>query len=106
MGLFPNVPGWLLLAFGQLLDLVLLIYIVLIFAWSLASLIGGDPNHPLLRFVAQLTEPPMRPLQRRMPSLGGLDFSPAVAILILFLARMLIAQPIIATGARLILGAG
>ena len=103
-GGLPNAGGWLLLGFGQLLDLLLLIAIVLIFVWSLAGLLGGDPGHPLLRFVAQLVEPPMRPLRRRMPTLGGIDFSPAVAILVLFLLRILVAQPVIDAGARWILG--
>jgi YggT family protein len=104
-GHMPRPVGWLLLGVGQLLDLFLLIYIVLVFVWSLASMLGGDPNHPLLRFVAQITEPPMRPLRRRMPTPGGIDFSPMVALLILFLLRILVAQPLIVPGMRLILGA-
>ncbi|KGI78616.1 YggT family protein [Oleiagrimonas soli] len=104
-GGLPNPAGWLLLGFGQLLDLFLLVYIVLIFVWSLGSLLGGDPGHPLLRFVAQLVEPPMRPLRRRMPTLGGLDFSPAVAILVLMLLRILVAGPLIGYASSLIVGA-
>lgn len=103
-GGLPNPAGWLLMGFGQLLDLFLLTYIVLIFVWSLASLLGGDPGHPLLRFVAQLVEPPMRPLRRRMPTLGGLDFSPAVAILALMLLRILVADPLIGFASSLIVG--
>lgn len=105
VGLFPGLGGWLLLAAARLLDFLLLLYVVLIFGWALASMIGGDPLHPLLRFVAQLVEPPLRPLRRRLPSLGGLDFSPAVAILALLLARILVAQPLIDLGTRWALGA-
>ncbi len=103
-GLMPHLGGWLLLGVGQLLDLFLLIYIVLVFVWSLASMLGGDPNHPLLRFVAQITEPALQPLRRRMPTPGGIDFSPMVALVVLFLARILIAQPLIVPGLRLIQG--
>ncbi len=100
---YSPVPlGWLLAGIGQLLDLFFLMYIVLIFAWSLASMLGGDPNHPLLRFVAQITEPPLRPLRRRMPTPGGIDFSPAVALLVLLLLRILVAGPLIGTGLRLL----
>lgn len=103
-GRLPHPAGWLLLGTGQLLDLLLLIYIVLVFVWSLSSMLGGDPNHPLLRFVAQITEPPLRPLRRRLPTPGGIDFSPAVALLVLFLLRILVAQPLITPGWQLILG--
>lgn len=103
-GRLPRPGGWLLLGVGQLLDLFLLMYIILVFVWSLASMLGGDPNHPLLRFVAQITEPPMRPLRKRMPTPGGIDFSPMVALLILFLLRILVAQPMIVPGMRLIQG--
>jgi YggT family protein len=75
-----------------------------VFVWSLASMLGGDPNHPLLRFVAQITEPALQPLRRRMPTPGGIDFSPMVALVVLFLARILIAQPLIVPGLRLIQG--
>lgn len=102
-GGLPHPVGWLLMGFAQLLDLFLLVYIVLIFVWSLASLLGGDPGHPLLRFVAQLVEPPMRPLRRRMPTLGGLDFSPAVAILALMLLRILVADPLIGLSTSLMI---
>ena len=103
-GRLPGLAGWLLLGVGQLLDLFLLIYIILVFVWSLASMLGGDPNHPLLRFVAQITEPALRPLRRRMPTPGGIDFSPAVALLVLFLLRILVAQPLIMPGLRMIQG--
>jgi YggT family protein len=100
-GMLPRPFGWLVLGLGQLLDMTMLIYIVLVFGWSLSSLVGGDTRHPLLRFVSQLVEPPLLPLRRRMPTMGGLDFSPAVAILVLFLLRILVAQPIIDLGAHL-----
>ncbi len=102
-GRLPSPGAWLLLGAGQLLDLVLLVYIVLVFAWSLASMLGGDARHPLLSFVAQITEPALRPLRRRMPTPGGIDFSPAVALLLLFLLRILVAQPIIDAGSRALL---
>lgn len=103
-GAFPGLMGALVLAIGQLLDLAMMIYILLIFVWSLSSLLGGDAGHPLQRFISQLVEPPLWPLRRRMPTMGGLDFSPAVAILLLFVLRILVAQPIIDLGARLAIG--
>ncbi|HEX7341504.1 MAG TPA: YggT family protein [Rhodanobacteraceae bacterium] len=108
-GALPHIGGWLVMGIGSLLDFALMMYVVLVFVWALASMFTGSggygqsPN-PLMQFVAQLVEPPMRPLSKHMPSLGGIDFSPAVAILVLLLARILIADPILAAGVRMATG--
>lgn len=104
-GSMPRIGGWLLLGLGSLLSFILILYVVLIFVWALASMLNPGAAthspHPLMQFVAQVVEPAVRPLSRRMPTLGGIDFSPAVAILVLMLARILIAEPLIAAGLRL-----
>lgn len=102
-GFAPRVGGLLLAAFGSLLGFVLMMYVVLIFVWALASMFGGGSGyagsqHPAMAFITQITQPAVAPLTRRMPSLGGIDFSPTVAILILLLAHMLIADPITREG--------
>lgn len=106
-GAMPHIGGWLVMGIGSLLDYTWMMYVILIFIWALASMFSGgygrSPN-PLLHFVDELVEPPMRPLSRHMPSLGGLDLSPAVAIVILLLARILIANPILATGWSMAVG--
>lgn len=105
----PHIGGWLLLTLGSLLSFTIMLYVVLIFVWALSSLFGAHGSgaqHPMLTFVTQLVEPAMRPLSSRLPSLGGIDFSPTVAILILLLARMLIADPLIDVGHQLALGLG
>jgi len=105
-GVTPHVGGLLLVGFGSLLDFIFLMYVVLIFVWALASMFGGggySPN-PALQFVTQMAEPPLRPLQRHLPTLGSIDFSPAVAILVLLLGRILVAGPITGMGVRMALG--
>ncbi len=103
-GSMPRIGGWLLLGLGSLLSFGLILYVVLIFVWSLGSMLAaGNPArapHPLMQFVEQLAEPAVRPLSRRIPTPGGIDFSPAVAILLLMLARILIAEPLVAAGMR------
>ncbi len=41
-------------------------------------------------FLFRITEPVLRPIRRYMPSLGGLDISPVVVILLLILLRGLL----------------
>lgn len=103
-GIAAHPLGLLVLSLAELADFIALLYIVLIFGWALMSMIGGDPMNPLVRMVTGLVEPLMWPLRRRMPSLGGLDFSPAVAILALMLIRILLIQPLIDMGKVLVLG--
>jgi YggT family protein len=107
-GPLPHIGGWLLMGAASLLSFALLLYVVLIFIWALSSLVtaggSGRAPHPMMQFVAQLVAPAIAPLSRHMPKPGGIDFSPAVAILILMLARILVADPLLAAGLHLALG--
>ena len=40
---------------------------------------------------AVMTEPLLRPIRRRMPTMGGLDLSPIVLLLLIFLLQRIIA---------------
>ncbi len=52
------------------------------------------------RAVHQLTEPPLRVIRRYVPNFGGLDFSPIILLLALYLVRsyLAIAAMKLATG--------
>jgi YGGT family. len=102
-GFLPSPVGLLVLAVADLLDFLLLTWIVVVFVWSLMSMLSTDRYHPVARFVTALAEPLVRPLRGRM-TVGGLDFSPTVVLIGLFLARMLIAAPLQDLGARLLGG--
>lgn len=78
-------------AVAGLLDYVLTIYIWVIIIRALITWVNPDPNSPIVMILYRLTEPVLRPVQRRMPDIGGLDLSPIVVILvIIFLQRFLI----------------
>jgi YggT family protein len=75
----------------QLLDVVyrllnLLIIIRVIISW----IPGIGVNHPAVRVVHQLTSPILDPIRRLMPAAGGLDLSPMIAIVLLYLVRNLL----------------
>jgi YggT family protein len=95
--------GILVMGIAELLDFLLLTWIVVVFVWSLLSMLSTDRYHPVARFVTALAEPLVRPLRGRM-TLGGLDFSPTVVLIGLFLARILVAQPLQDLGTRLLMG--
>lgn len=48
------------------------------------------PSHPAARFLDSVTAPFLRPFQRMMPPMGGLDLSPLLAILVLNVLERLI----------------
>jgi YggT family protein len=102
-GLPVSVLGILVMGLAELLDFFLLTWIVVVFVWSLMSMLSTDRYHPVARFVTALAEPLVRPLRGRM-TIGGLDFSPTIVLLGLFLARILIAQPLQDLGGRLLVG--
>lgn len=102
-GQAPDPLGLLVLGLADLLDFVLLTYLVLIFIWSLLSLFPMDQRHPALRLVGNLVAPVLRPLRGKLVA-GGLDFSPWVAVIVLVLVRILVAAPLTALGVQLALG--
>ncbi len=55
---------------------------LLIFIYSLLGFFLR-PYHPLRQALGQIIEPMLAPIRRRIPPLGGLDFSPLVLMVIL-----------------------
>jgi YggT family protein len=99
-----GVLGLAVLALADLIDFVLLLYIVLILARVVISFVGADSYHPIVPLVMQLTEPVLKPIRRVLPAVSGIDFSPMVALLAITLARVLIAKPLLDLGVSLARG--
>ena len=91
----------LLLGLADLLDFLAWLYLLMIFAWALLSFVSLDARHPLVPLLGRLVEPALRPLRRLLPAPGGLDLSPAVAILIILILQALIVGPLLDLGHRL-----
>ena len=69
---------------AQIVNLLVRIETLLIFARVLLSWFPGIPPwHPLVRALAAVTDPVLLPFRRMLPTIGGLDFSPIVAIVVL-----------------------
>jgi YggT family protein len=74
--------GW---SFVGLLVSALRIYFWVIVVRALLSWVSPDPYNPIVRALAAVTEPVLRPLRRLVPPrrLGGLDISPLIALLLI-----------------------
>ena len=62
----------------------------LIIARALLSWFPNIQGHILVQIVRQLTDPMLVPLQRVVPRVGAFDFTPMIAVIVLFtLARFI-----------------
>lgn len=101
-GAVPAIAGLLVLGVAELVQFLLTLYFWLILIGVILSFVAaGGSHHPIVPLIDQLTAPVLRPFRRVIPPLGGLDFSPMVAMLALLLARILIAAPLGDLGAWL-----
>ena len=74
----------------QLVDWVFKLYSLAFIVRALLSWLNVSYYHPVARFLIQITEPVLAPLRRYIPPRGGLDFTPIVALLILWLVEQLL----------------
>jgi len=75
-----------------LINMAFQVLVWLIIARCLLSFVRHNPYQPIIRFIYEVTEPIMGPFRRIIPSAGGLDFSPFIAVLAIELVRRLIIQ--------------
>ncbi len=72
-----------------LLASLLKIYGCLIIVRAIISWVNPNPYNPLVRLIRGLTDPVLEPIRRALPDMGGLDLSPFVAILIIWVLMSL-----------------
>jgi len=74
----------------QLVHLIFTLYSLAFIARAVLSWMRISYEHPAARFLIQITEPLLAPLRRLIPPIGGLDFTPVVALLLLGLVEQLL----------------
>lgn len=86
------VFGNFLNALAKIIDIALSLYMWIIIARAILSWVSPDPYNPIVRFLYGVTEPVLDRVRRLLPiSLGGMDFSPIIIILIIvFLQSFLV----------------
>jgi YggT family protein len=78
--LIPFVP-LVKLGLISLITSTIRLFQVLIFVYALLSFIAPGTYSPVVGLLSSLCEPMLRPLRRILPAVGGLDFSPLVALI-------------------------
>jgi YggT family protein len=74
----------------QLIGWILKLYSLAFIVRALLSWFRVNYYHPIVRFLVRITEPMLAPLRRYIPPRAGLDFTPIVALLILWLMEQLL----------------
>jgi YggT family protein len=83
----------LILALAQLVNLVLQAYFWIIIARAVLSWVNPDPFNPVVRFLYRVTEPVLRPIRRRLPTMQmGLDLSPMIVLLAIYFLQSFLVE--------------
>jgi len=82
------ILGYLLKAIAEVLDLVLLFFMIVVLARAVLSWVGPDPFNPIVRFIHNSTEPVLYRIRTKLPVvIGGIDLSPILVFLIVIFLR-------------------
>ena len=71
------------------------VIVAAVFSWFMAFGVIDTRNHAVRTvsgFLYRATEPALRPIQRILPSFGGIDISPVILLLILWFIEMELRQ--------------
>jgi YggT family protein len=80
----------LLMSLASVIDLAATFFFLTVLIEVILSWVAPRHAHPGIRLISQLNAPLLRPLQRRLPTLGNFDLSPMVLMLLLIILPALV----------------
>ena len=89
-GISVSIVTLLIAAVGELVMLVINVFMFAIIIQVILSWVNPGNYNPVTALLYSITSPIMRPIQRVIPPVSGIDLSPLVAIIGLQVLRMLI----------------
>jgi len=75
------IVGYFLQALAGVLHVLFVTAMIVVIARAVLSWVSPDPYNPVVRIINQLSEPLLFPIRRRVPYMGGIDFSPMIVLL-------------------------
>ena len=90
-----------LAAVAEMINIILSLYMFIIFGRVIISWVSADPYNPIVRFLISATEPVLYPIRQRLPMMGGIDFAPFLLILAIIFIKSFIVQSLLQLAARL-----
>ncbi|MDX2165606.1 MAG: YggT family protein [Deltaproteobacteria bacterium] len=77
----------LLLAIAGALWMLLTAYFYILLGRVIVSWVNADPRNPIVRFLFNATEPLLWRVRRMLPYMSGVDLSPLVVSILIYVAR-------------------
>ncbi len=93
-----SYAGLAVFAIADLISLTLTVFLIAIIIQVILSWVSPGQYNPVIGLVNSIARPALRPFQKLIPSLGGLDLSPLFATLGIMVLKMLVVPPIIYLG--------
>ncbi len=93
-GLGLPLPALVVIALAMLIQFAATALLWMIIVRAVLSFVSPDPYNPVVQMLYRLSDPILKPFQKLIPPIGGLDLSPIFVVLALQLVRMLIAAPL------------
>ena len=90
----PDILGLALYALVELVTLGFYVFLFSIFILAILSWINPGHYNPINALLHQITEPVLRPARRILPPMSGFDLSPMVAMIILWLLKLILLDPL------------
>jgi YggT family protein len=90
----PDIPGLVLYACTELISLSFYIFLFSIFILAILSWINPSQYNPINNLLHQISEPVLRPARKLLPPISGMDLSPMLAIVGLWLIKLLLLDPL------------
>lgn len=97
------VLGNLFQAAATVLDKLLSLYLIVVFAAVLVQWVRPDPFNPIVQLLRSTTEPLFGLIRRWLPfvRVGGIDLSPVVVCVLIWFARIFLVKTLFELGFRL-----
>jgi YggT family protein len=96
--ILPHILGVFIWSLGECISQTINFFFFAVLLVAILSWISPRSYTPFTSLLIQITEPLMAPARRLLPRTLGIDFSPIFVLIILKLADILIANPIIGLG--------
>ena len=90
----PDILGLVLYAFVEIITLGFYVFLISIFILALLSWINPGTYNPINNLLHQITEPVLRPARRLLPPMSGMDLSPMLAMVGLWLFKLVLLDPL------------
>jgi YggT family protein len=94
-GTTANLIAPFVWAIPELVELLINIYLFGILIQVILSWVNPGSYNPATALLHSLTSPVMRPAQKILPPMGGLDLSPMLVMIGLILLKMLLMEPLL-----------